>query len=368
MNDSESDIPKNFETPQSGPDKPAHTRRKRYSGKHPRKFDERYKELNPQQYPEMIEHIRAQSRTPAGAHVPIMLAEVMEKLTPREGEVVCDCTLGYGGHAVEFMKRIGSSGRLIGIDVDAAELERTRQRLAPMGVPLTVIRSNFAGIGKALVTVGVEGFDVIFADLGVSSMQLDDPARGFSYSRGGPLDMRMDDRLPKSAADLVAALSQDELTDALAKLADEEDAQRVARAIVRARQEQPIRTTAELAQIVSAGKHVDLKHRKRQAQAGEAGLHPAAKTFQALRMLVNDELGSLKQFLRAMPYCLKAGGRIGILTFHSGEERLVDQALQQGMQDGLFEAVSDEAMRPTKQEIYDNPRSSAARFRWAKKK
>lgn len=365
--------PENPDNPQDAaphvPQEPGqpHHRRKRYAGKYPRRFEERYKEHQPEQYPDIIGHVRAQGRTPAGTHVPIMLAEVMDRFAPREGEIVCDCTLGYGGHAGEFMKRVGPAGRLVGFDVDAAQLERTRERLAPAGVPLSVYRSNFAGIGKALAAEGIEGFDIIFADLGVSSMQLDDPARGFSYKMDGPLDMRMDDRLQRSAADLVATLGQDELASALQQLSDEEDAERIARAIVRARQERPIQTTGELAQIVAAGKRVNLKGWKLQARAGEAGLHPAAKTFQALRILVNDELGSLKQLLRTAPYCLKAGGRIGILTFHSGEDRLVKQAFRQGAEEGLYEAISEEPIRPGKQELYDNPRSSPAKFRWAKK-
>ena len=363
MPENDKPSPSPLEPDKSGP----HRRRPRYSGKSPRKFEERYKELNPEQYPEIQEHIREQGRTPAGTHVPVMAAEVLEHLAPAAGEVVCDCTLGYGGHAAEFLRRIGPTGKLVGFDVDAAELERTRVRLSELGVPLSVYRSNFAGIGRALAAEGLEGFDIIFADLGVSSMQLDDPARGFSYKQDGPLDMRMDDRVKASAADVLAKLSEEDLAAVLEELADEADARRIARSIVRQRQESPISRTGQLAEIVAGAKHVDLKEWKREASAGRVSLHPAAKTFQALRILVNDELGSLKQLLRAAPYCLKAGGRLGVLTFHSGEERLVEQALEEGLAAGLYAAVSPEAMRPGPQEIRDNPRSSAARFRWARK-
>lgn len=345
-----------------------HRRRPRYPGTHPRKFEDRYKELNPRQYPEIVEHVREQGRTPAGMHVPILVAEVMERLAPAAGEAVCDCTLGYGGHAAEFMKRIGPSGKLVGFDVDAVQLEQTRRRLAELGVPLTVYRSNFAGLGKALAAEGLEGFDMIFADLGVSSMQLDDPARGFSYKQDGPLDMRMDDRLKASAADVVARVSEEELAAALEELADEDDAARVARTIVRQRQEGPITRTLRLAQVVASAKRVDLKQWKQDSAAGRGELHPAAKTFQMLRILVNDELGSLKQLLRAAPYCLRAGGRIGLLTFHSGEDRLVKQAFEEGLSGGLYASASDEPIRPTRQEVYDNPRSSAAKFRWARRR
>lgn len=341
-------------------------RRARYPGSHPRRFNQRYKELQPQQYPEMAGHIRAQGRTPAGTHVPIMVAEAIEHLAPQAGEIVCDCTLGYGGHAQEFMKIIGPGGRLVGFDVDAAQLERTRARLSSLGVPMSVYRSNFAGIGKALAAEGIAGFDIILADLGVSSMQLDDPDRGFSYKQDGTLDMRMDDRLKHTAADVVRTITEDELSALLLELADEEDHARIARAIVRQRQEAPITRTVQLAHIVAAARRVDLRRWKLESAAGRGELHPAARTFQALRIFVNDELGSLKQLLRAAPYCLRPGGRIGILTFHSGEDRLVKQAFRSGLEAGTYASAADEPIRPGAKEVYDNPRSSGAKFRWAR--
>lgn len=341
-------------------------RRKRYGGTHPKRFDERYKELHAERYPGMQEHIRQQGRTPAGSHVPIMLGEVMEAMQPKVGQVVADCTLGYGGHAAEFLKRIGPTGRLVGFDFDAGQLERTRERLSPLGVPMSLHHSNYAGIGKVLGQEGIDGYDAVFADLGVSSMQLDDPSRGFSYKQDGPLDMRMDPRKQRTAADLVNTMPVEELAEALRELADEEDHERIAAAIGQERQRQRILRTIELSDIVLAVKGLTRRQWKEHALE-HRDLHPAARTFQALRILVNDELASLKQLLRATPFCLRAGGRIAILTFHSGEDRLVERALAAGLEDGTYEAISQEPIRPSAKEVGENPRSRPAKLRWAKK-
>jgi 16S rRNA (cytosine1402-N4)-methyltransferase len=323
--------------------------------------------LAPGKYPQVQEHVRGQGRTPAGTHVPIMVGEVLAALQPQPGEIVADCTLGYGGHAEEFLKRIGPAGRLVGFDLDAIQLERTGTRLAGLAVPLSLHHSNFAGLGNALATEGIEGYDIIFADLGVSSMQIDDPSRGFSYKHDGPLDMRMDPRRKRTAADLVNSLPEEDLSQALADLADEPDHEQIAAAIVRQRQRRPIRTTFDLVDLVLGVK--GLTRRKWSQRPGEQqrDLHPAARTFQALRILVNDELGNLKQLLRIAPFCLKTGGRMGILTFHSGEERLIERALAAGSADGTYAAISAEALRPSPQEVEANPRARPARLRWARK-
>ena len=307
-----------------------HRRRPRYRGTHPRRFEERYKELHPEAYPEIHEHIREQGRTPAGAHVPIMVEEVLRALAPRAGEVVADATLGYGGHAEAFLRAVGPAGRLVGFDIDGEQLERTGERLKVLGGNVSLHRSNFAGIGKALAKEGLEGFDVIFADLGVSSMQIDDPERGFSYKHDGPLDMRMDSRLVRTAADMLADISEEDLAKALEELADEEDAAAVAEAIVRRREAAPLARTLELAEAVLDGKGMTPQQWRRMKAEEPGALHPAAKTFQALRILVNDELGALRQLLRAAPWCLKSGGRIGIITFHSGEDRLREAGVPRG--------------------------------------
>jgi 16S rRNA (cytosine1402-N4)-methyltransferase len=341
-------------------------RRPRYRGTHPKKFEERYKELAPDAYPEMQGHIRDQGRTPAGTHVPVMVHEVIEHLAPRPGDVAADVTLGYGGHAEAFLAAIAPTGRLIGLDVDADELERTGRRLAALGV-VSVHRSNFAGIAKVMAAEKLDGFDIIFADLGVSSMQLDDPARGFSYKHDGPLDMRMDSRLVRTAADLLAELSRADLAKALTDLADEEDASAVAAEIVGRRERAPLLRTSDLSEAVLAAKGISRETWRRTKAETPGAAHPAAKAFQALRILVNDELGALRALLRTVPWCLRPGGRIGIITFHSGEDRLVKMAFGEGLADGTYAEASDEVIRPTPAEVGANPRSRPAKFRWARK-
>jgi 16S rRNA (cytosine1402-N4)-methyltransferase len=344
-----------------------HQRRPRYGGTHPKKFQERYKELQPETYPETIEHLRAKGKTPVGTHVSVLVEEVMAALEPAAGDVVADGTLGYGGHALEFMKRIGPTGRLVGFDIDAAALERARPRLAAAGVPFTLYHSNFAGIGNVLPTEELQGYDIIFADLGVSSMQVDNPRRGFSYKHDGPLDMRMDERLKRTAADLVATMEEKPLAEALTELADEPDAEAVAKAIIDQRRRRPITTTSELVRTIFDAKGMTRRDWRQLAEARPTALHPAALTFQALRMLVNDELARLKHLLRSAPACLRPRGRIGIISFHSGEDRLVKLALREGVRDGTYAAAAEDVIRPKAGEMASNPRCASAKFRWARK-
>jgi 16S rRNA (cytosine1402-N4)-methyltransferase len=342
------------------------SRRPRYRGTHPRRYAEKYKEHDLATYPEIEAHVRAKGSTPAGTHVPVLVEEVMACLRPAPGDIVADCTLGYGGHALEFIRCIRPGGRLIGLDVDREQLERTRQRLAQADVPVSFHRSNFAGIAKVLNQEKLDGFDIIFADLGVSSMQVDDPARGMSYKREGPLDMRMDDRLRRTAADWLNALSEEELARALRELADEPDHEKIARLVVVRRTMEPLTRTTQLVQLVFAAKGITPRDwRMQQRRSRSAGLHPAALTFQALRILVNDELGSLKELLRVAPYCLRPGGRIGIISFHSGEDRLVKQAFRAGLRQGVYESAAPDVLVPGIEEIRSNPRSASAKFRWA---
>jgi 16S rRNA (cytosine1402-N4)-methyltransferase len=343
-------------------------RRVRYKGKNPRAFHERYKELNPAAYPGIHEHVRSRGVTPAGTHVPILVREVMAALAPAPGEVVADCTLGYGGHAREFLLRVAPGGSVLGLDRDGEELRRTVARLAPESCGALIGRhADFGRLEGVLAASGLPGVDVIFADLGVSSMQIDDPARGFGYRADGPLDMRMDPRSKRTAADLVAAMTQDELAAALRELADEEDAEAIAAALVRRRGREPIVRTLDLASVVAEAVGPGSGGRA----AGPAGtrrvLHPAARTFQALRILVNDELGALGRLLDAAGRCLNPGGRIGILSFHSGEDRLVKGSFRDGLRGGVYQRVSDEPVRAGPGEIRANPRAAPARFRWARR-
>jgi 16S rRNA (cytosine1402-N4)-methyltransferase len=346
---------------------PPRRRRQRYAGTHPRKFDERYKERAPDKYPEIEAHVRAQGRTPAGTHVPIMVTEILAALRPAPGDIVADLTLGYGGHALAFLERSAPNGQLIGLDLDGAQLAETGRRLAENIDParLHLHNSHFAGLPKFLAADGLDGADIIFADLGLSSMQIDNPARGFSYKHDGPLDMRMDPRRPRTAADILRTISCEELSSALLDFADEPEHQHIAEAIIEYRSERAITKTSQLVDVVFSAKHLTRRKWRAAIAEGESELHPAARTFQALRILVNEELQGLEQLLRVLPHCLRPGGRLGILTFHSGEDRRVKHALRDGLRDGVFSQISEEPERPSPAERRENPRSSPAKFRWA---
>jgi len=341
-------------------------RRPRYNGTHPKSYLQKYKEHNIAAYPDIKAHLRAKGKTPAGTHIPVLAEEVLACLRPKPGEVVVDCTVGYGGHAAEFINRIGPAGKLIALDVDGAELERTRHRLSKATVPASFYHSNFAGIANVLKKENLDGCDIIFADLGVSSMQIDNPERGMSYKHEGPLDMRMDDRLKQTAADFLNTLSEEKLAEALRELADEPDSQQIASLIVARRAAQPITQILQLVRLVLAVKGLTPKSWQRLQRTAKFGsLHPAARTFQALRILVNDELGSLRELLRIAPYCLRSGGRIGIISFHSGEDRLVKQSFRAGVRAGIYQSAAKNPIVPRIKEIISNPRSASAKFRWA---
>jgi 16S rRNA (cytosine1402-N4)-methyltransferase len=349
-----------------GQPSPEHRRRPRYSGTHPKGYHQKYKEQNIAAHPELREHLRAKGKTPAGTHIPVLTEEVLGCLKPMPGQIVADCTLGYGGHALEFIKRIGPTGRLIAFDVDNAELERTRQRLSKADTPISFHHSNFAGIANVLNKEKLDGYDIIFADLGVSSMQIDNPDRGMSYKHAGPLDMRMDNRLRQSGADLLNSLSEEELARAFWELSDEPDNKEIASMIIAQRAIQPITEIQQLVRLIFAVKGLTLASWKKQQRSSKFGsLHPAARTFQALRILVNDELGSLRELLRLAPYCLRPGGRIGIISFHSGEDRLVKQSFRDGVKEGVYHSASPNPIVPRVKEIVSNPRSASAKFRWA---
>lgn len=357
-----------IESPENGQDQ-SHRRRKRYSGTHPKRFAEKYKEHDIDAHPELREHLRNKGKTPANSHIPILVAEIMEMLKPSSGDIVADCTLGYGGHAIEFLRRIGPTGKLVGIDIDVTQLERTRVRLAELcpDVPMSFYRSNFAGIANVMPQEATDGFDIIFADLGLSSMQIDNPNRGMSYRQDGPLDMRMDDRRKQTAAHLLNTLGEEEISEALRELADEPDYYAIAQKIVQKRQTSPFIHIMQLVDLIFEAKGLTASEYKRQKRQRPGGLHPAARTFQTLRMLVNDEQATLKELLRVLPYCLNPGGRVGIISFHSGEDRLVKKAFVKGFRDGLFQSASREVIVPKPEEISTNTRSASAKFRWAVK-
>ncbi|MBX3460489.1 MAG: 16S rRNA (cytosine(1402)-N(4))-methyltransferase RsmH [Planctomycetes bacterium] len=328
-------------------DKPA--RRKRYRGTHPRAFDEKYKELDPQAYPDEHAKVRAQGRTPAATHVPILLAEVMAALSPGPDKVIVDCTLGYGGHS-QAMAQAGA--RVIGLDLDTTELARTRARLGALGLDVSTHNTNFAGVPAVLAQLGLNGVHGLLADLGVSSMQLDDPRRGFGFKHEGPLDMRMDATRGKGAAQLIADLPEPELAELLSEHGDEPRAAEIARSLKR---QQPTTSKALAALVLRA-------HGLDPSTFRGHGKHPAARVFQALRIAVNREAANLAALLRVLPQVLLPGGVAAIISFHSGEERAVRGAFKDYLEQGVLAQAELTGIKPSRQEVHDNPRARSARL------
>lgn len=338
-------------------------RRVRYAGKNPRRFAEKYKEHNPARYADDVAKVIASGKTPAGTHRPILVAEILSVLDPRPGQSFVDATLGYGGHSAELLARLLPGGRLLGMDVDPLEQPRTEARLRALGYgeeAFRVHRGNFAGLPAALSQVGWGLVDAVLADLGVSSMQLDDPARGFTFKTDGPLDLRLNPGRGISAAAWLAKVSTESLARALAENSDEPQAELLSRELTAVRAATPWTRTVQLAEGI----------RQILASSGAAPDRTAAddavrRVFQALRIEVNEEFSALESFLRGLPGCLKPGGRVAILTFHSGEDRRVKQAFKAGQREGVWSEIANEVIRPSPEETRSNPRAAPAKLRWA---
>lgn len=336
-----------------------HARRPRYAGRNPRAFHEKYKELNPERYPSEQRKILQSGKTPAGTHVPIMVAEVLDCLRPAAGDIAVDATLGGGGHARAILARIQPAGRLVGLDLDPIELPRTEERMRAEGFGADVFTArlaNFAGVAQALAAEGVPAADIVFADLGVSSMQLDNPARGFSYKGVGPLDMRMNPTRGESAAAFLARVDEATLATVLREHADEPHADLIA-GLLKA---QPLSTTHATERAVRIGLSTAVP-----AMSAADVKASVRRTFQALRIAVNDEFAVLDAFLRVLPLVLAPGGRAAVITFHSGEDRRVKKAFQAGARSGAYSAVATEVIRASMEETRANRRASSAKLRWA---
>lgn len=342
------------------PEKPP--RRQRYAGKNPRSFHEKYKELQPERYVDDVAKVLAGGKTPAGMHRPIMVQEILAALAPVAGEIAVDCTLGYGGHAKELLTAVQPGGRLLAVDADPIELPKTEARLRALGFPdeaLVVRRMNFAGVLQFIYSEAPTGADVLLADLGLSSMQIDNPGRGFTFKSDGPLDMRMNSEHGQPASSLLSKLDEYGLAELFVKNADLIQAEALATAILKAQDARPLTTTYGLATVVRQActrLPVDPDRSPDDIVRG---------VFQALRIAVNDEFGALDTFLRNLPYCMRTGGRIAILTFHSGEDRRVKESFKNGLQDGLYSSVSKDVIRTSREEQHANPRSSSAKLRIA---
>lgn len=338
-----------------------HKRRVRYSGTHPRRFEEKYKELNPEKYAADVQKIRESGKTPAGTHIPIMVQEILDFLQIQPGQIGLDATLGYGGHTQKMLEQLQGKGHLYATDVDPIESEKTTARLRALGFGediLTVRRMNFADLDK--VASGLK-FDFVLADLGVSSMQIDDPKRGFTFKQDGPLDLRLDPTSGVTAAERLRELRYDELVGLLTENADEPYAEQIAKAVLRTyKRGGTIDTTRQLyAAVADALSFLPKKEQR------EAIKKSCQRTFQALRIDVNSEFEVLYAFLEKLPHVLRDGGRVAVLTFHSGEDRLVKKAFKQSVRDGLIREAARDVIRPSAEECYRNPRAKSTKMRWA---
>lgn len=339
-----------------------HKRRVRYKGRYPRNFKDKYKELNPEKYEDTVEKVIRKGSTPAGMHIPILVHEILDILQIEPGMKGFDATLGYGGHTLEMLKKLEHQGHLYAGDVDPVESEKTRERLEKLGYGeevLTIKLMNFAKIDELAAEVGP--FNFILADLGVSSMQIDNPERGFSYKNDGPLDLRLNPHAGVSAAERLCNIRQDELAGMLVENADEPFAKEIAKVIVTdIHCGLVIDTTAKLhGEIEKALANLP------EAQRKEAVKKSSARTFQALRIDINHEYEVLYEFLEKLPNALAPGGRAAILTFHSGEDRLVKQAFKEFHRQGIYREVARNVIRPSAEECARNSRAHSTKLRWA---
>lgn len=334
-------------------------RRERYKGKYPKRFEHKYKEQNPDKYKDVITHVMEKGNTPAGMHRSIMVDEILSFLDIKKGEVGLDCTLGFGGHSRKMLEKLNHSGHLHATDLDPIELPKTRQRLMDAGFSendFTLHNMNF----RELDLIPVEGFDFILADLGVSSMQIDDPSRGFTYKFDGPLDLRMNPETGIPASKRLLELTTNEIEGMLIENADETYAKEIAIEITKTiKSGTKIETTKQLFKVIQNAlsklpKGIQEESIKKAAQ----------RTFQALRIDVNHEYEALYDLLEKIPNLLNKGGRVAILTFHSGEDRLVKKAFQYYKKEGLYLEVFGPT-QPSFDEIRDNSRARSAKLRCA---
>lgn len=341
-----------------------HKRRIHYSGKYPKKFEEKYKELQPEKYKEIAEHVKAKGNTPAGTHISIMVNEILEFLKIEPGMRGLDCTFGYGGHSRRMLEQLKGEGHLVSLDVDPIESAKSKQRLRDAGFGeeiFDVELINFANIDQVAEKYGK--FDFVLADLGVSSMQIDNPERGFSYKVDGPLDLRMDPTRGVTAAQRLAELTEDELVGLLIDNADEPYAEEIARTVTSFRKSgQSIETTTQLRHVIEKA-----LIRLPKAEQKEAVKKSCARTFQALRIDINHEYEVLYELLEKLPGVLNPGGRVAILTFHSGEDRLVKQSFKLLTREGIYSECARDVIRPSAQECNENPRARSTKMRWAVK-
>ena len=339
-----------------------HKRRVRYKGKYPRNYKEKYKELNPEKYQDTIEKVIRKGSTPAGMHISIMVREIIDFLQIKPGQTGFDATLGYGGHTKAMLECLKGQGHMYATDVDPIESAKTKKRLADAGFgedTLTIRLQNFCTIDEIAKEAG--GFDFVLADLGVSSMQIDNPDRGFSFKVDGPLDLRLNPEKGISAAERLAQIDEGELAGMLWENSDEPYAEELAHAIVTERKHgKPIDTSTRLREVIEETLSFLSEKEKK-----DTVKKTCQRTFQALRIDVNNEFEVLYEFMEKLPGALKPGGRAAILTFHSGEDKLVKKALKQGYKEGVYSEIANDVVRPSAEECAQNGRARSTKMRWA---
>ena len=337
-------------------------RRIRYTGTYPKSFEAKYKELQPEKYAETIEKVILKGNTPAGMHRPICVHEIIDILKIKPDEKGLDATLGYGGHTSEMLKQLSPKGHLYAIDQDSIELPRTEERLRKLGFTpelLTIIPMNFSDIDMLVAEYGK--LDFVLADLGVSSMQIDNPERGFSYKTEGPLDLRMNPKVGIPASVRLRELNEEEIEGMLVENADEPYAREISLAISSEyKRGKDISTTSHLKKIVT-----DALKFIRSDERDEEIKKSCQRSFQALRIDVNHEFEVLYEFLEKLPEALAPGGRVAILSFHSGEDRLVKKSFQHYFREGIYKEIAPEFIRPSMDEQTSNSRARSAKLRWA---
>lgn len=350
---------------------PVHKRRERYKGKYPKKYSEKYKELQPEKYADTIEKVKSKGSTPAGMHISIMVDEILDFLDIKPGQHGLDATLGYGGHTKAMLEKLDGHGTIYALDIDPIESAKTKERLRNQGFGEDILKIrniNFADIDKVSEEAGK--FDFVLADLGVSSMQIDNPERGFTFKSDGPLDLRLNPNEGESAAERLKSITREEFEGMLIENSDEPYAAEIAREVMgRIKSGRGVETTWELKDAIEKVLEKVYKQEKIYSDRDKKELlkKTCQRTFQALRIDVNSEFEVLYSFLDKLPGILNPGGRAAILTFHSGEDRLVKKSFKKFYKEGIYSEIADNVIRPSAKECAMNGRARSTKMRWAVK-
>ena len=344
-----------------------HHRRVHYTGKYPRHYEEKYKELNPDIYRDEAAKVEAKGSTPAGTHIPIMAEEILQFLDIHPGQIGYDATCGYGGHSEKMLQKLNGHGHLYATDVDPAEGAKTLARLRSLGFSEDIFTLKILNFARAREVAPGQKYDFVLADLGVSSMQIDNPRRGFSFREDGPLDLRMNQTSGQTGAERLSSMEEEEIAGMFRENADEPYAEQIASAVYKAiRINRAPQTTQQFHSIIEETvlSQKDIRNLPVEERR-QAVRKSSQRCFQALRIDVNSEFEALEAFLNLLPDITHPGSRIAVLTFHSGEDRIVKHAFKDGLRGGIYSEVAGDVIRPSREECYRNPRARSTKLRWA---